>query len=154
MVLVFLALNIINYISKNLVRSTQTFFAPALAFYSVWVPLFFSPPLVQLPLALQGISGDTLLRLGIVLSTGTILGLASTAAIVQTLRLYFGESAGDAKHPPATTPPARQAPVPATVTLTAGITPPAYAGPTRLSADNITILPPRVSPPVFSHLPL
>ena len=35
MVLVFLALNIINHISKGAARSMQSFFSPALAFYGV-----------------------------------------------------------------------------------------------------------------------
>jgi hypothetical protein len=120
MVCVFAAMLILNLISKRAVRSVQTFFSPALAFYGLWVPLFFSPPLVQLPLALRGISGDTLLRLGAILSVGTVLSLASTAAIVQWLRRTPGLSA---------TPPVPPSPaVPSTVTLSAGTTPAAPAG--------------------------
>jgi putative effector of murein hydrolase LrgA (UPF0299 family) len=114
MVCVFSALLILNLISKRATRSVQQFFSPALAFYGLWVPLFFSPPLVQLPLALRGISGDTLLRLGAILSVGTVLSLASTAAIVQWLRTRWTLGLAATQTAPAS--PA----VPSTTTLTAG----------------------------------
>ena len=94
MVSVFFALLFVSALNKRVVQNIQQFFSPALAFYGAWVPLFFSPPLVQLPLALRGISGDTLLRLGAILSVGTVLSLLSTAAIVQALRKRSGSGGG------------------------------------------------------------
>ena len=86
MVFVFLALLVLNRISRRACRAVQDFMLPALEFYGAWVPLFFSPPLVQLPLSLRGLQIDVVAKLGAVIVAGTAFSIFTTAWIVQLLR--------------------------------------------------------------------
>lgn len=62
------------------------FYAPALDWIARWLPLFYVPALVTLPLALQGIPGVDLARILGILSVGMVATLLFTAQITVAIR--------------------------------------------------------------------
>uniref|UniRef100_A0A6U4TGY6 LrgB-like protein n=1 Tax=Hemiselmis andersenii TaxID=464988 RepID=A0A6U4TGY6_HEMAN len=113
MVLIFLAMTLLQATSEDLTLSTLVFFGPARDFYKVWVPLFFSAPLVDLPLALNALPGGEVAKILMVITAGTVFTLLSTAAIVSPLLA----STQDASKAPNKFPPTASA-AQSTVTLT------------------------------------
>lgn len=62
------------------------FYGPALTWIARWLPLFYVPALVTLPLALQGIPGADLLRIVSLLSVGMVATLLFTAQVTVAIR--------------------------------------------------------------------
>ncbi|WIA09396.1 hypothetical protein OEZ85_008802 [Tetradesmus obliquus] len=61
-------------------------YAPALNWIARWLPLFYVPALVTLPMALNGIPGSDLLRIVSILSVGMVATLLFTAQITVVIR--------------------------------------------------------------------
>lgn len=64
----------------------RTFFAPALNWIAKWLPVFYVPALVTLPLALQGMAGGDLAKILVILSVGMVASLVFTAKATMFIR--------------------------------------------------------------------
>ena len=83
-------------------RFLEWFCAPGVQFLSTWMPLFFAPPLVSMPLTLQKarVRPRMLGELVAVVAAGFVTTLLSTAAITRTLLRYrLRRSPPTAAHP-------------------------------------------------------
>eukprot|EP00960_Hanusia_phi_P051867 761073-Hanusia_phi.AAC.3 len=78
MLLVFLILLSIHAFSPDASHRLTKWFEPSLLFYNKGVPLFFSPPLVQLPLSLGAIPLISSAKLLAVILSGTIVSMILT----------------------------------------------------------------------------
>ena len=85
MLLVFAVLLMIHTFSPKMAGQIKDWFAPSLIFYSKGVPLFFSPPLVQLPLSLGMLPLLTIFKYIALITTGTILSLVATGLAANAL---------------------------------------------------------------------
>jgi len=85
MLLVFAVLLVIHTFSPKMAGQIKDWFAPSLTFYSKGVPLFFSPPLVQLPLSLGMLPLLTIFKYIALITTGTILSLVATGLAANAL---------------------------------------------------------------------
>jgi putative effector of murein hydrolase/putative effector of murein hydrolase LrgA (UPF0299 family) len=85
MVLVFVALVAAHAAAPAHTERVAEWFAPSVAALLQLVPLFFAPPLVQLPLALAPLSRAVVLRMVAVVLSGSIVGCLATGAAVQVL---------------------------------------------------------------------
>ena len=54
---IILALCALQLVAEERAESVASFFSPALDWIQRWLPLFYVPSLVVLPIALQGIAG-------------------------------------------------------------------------------------------------
>lgn len=82
---VFTLLSVMKCISGSAADSIVNFYLPSLAFIKAWLPVFFVPPLVVLPLKFTAISGilGPLLSLVVV---GLVSSLVSTAVVAEILK--------------------------------------------------------------------
>ena len=85
MILVFLLLLAIHAVSPKTAGQIKEWFAPTLAFYSKGVPLFFSPPLVQLPLSLGILPLATIFKYITLVASGTVLSIIATGFAASAL---------------------------------------------------------------------
>ena len=76
--------------------------APGLDWVSRWLPLFYVPSLVVLPLAVRGIATPDLARMLLIISLGMPATLLATAALVVGIRKLVSTPAGP---PPPSDPP-------------------------------------------------
>lgn len=81
----FASLCILQVANPKAVSQTMAFFGPAREFYKLGVPLFFSAPLVDLPLALLPIPRIEVAKIITVLAVGTAFTLVSSFFIVSSL---------------------------------------------------------------------
>ena len=51
-------LTVLDLASKPAAENLYAFFNPALEWIARWLPVFYVPPLVALPLAIEGIPGE------------------------------------------------------------------------------------------------
>lgn len=91
MVAVFVALLLVHAVNEDAAKQVCAFFEPATFFFNRGVPLFFSPPLVQLPISLGGLPALLIAKIMSVIAAGTVLSLLTTGWIVERL----------SPHPPA-----------------------------------------------------
>jgi putative effector of murein hydrolase LrgA (UPF0299 family) len=82
MLLVFAALLVTDAINPTTARRISDFFNPARTFYSLGVPLFFMPPLVQLPLSLGMLPLLSIVKYLTLIATGTIISIIVTGLAV------------------------------------------------------------------------
>ena len=68
--------------------------SPAVVFLARWLPIFYVPPLVVLPLAVQGHAASELARCGLIVLTGMPASLFAAAAIVTAVRRAVTSDAG------------------------------------------------------------
>lgn len=73
-------------VGDNMANKILAFYGPALNWIARWLPIFYVPALVTLPLALQGIPGADLLRILGILSAGMVATLMFTAQITVAIR--------------------------------------------------------------------
>lgn len=85
MILVFVVLLAIHAVSPRMAGSIKDWFTPTLTFYSKGVPLFFSPPLVQLPLSLGVLPLLTIFKYVTLVATGTVLSVVATGLAANAL---------------------------------------------------------------------
>jgi putative effector of murein hydrolase LrgA (UPF0299 family) len=85
MILVFVLLLAIHAVSPKTAGQIKEWFAPTLAFYSKGVPLFFSPPLVQLPLSLGILPLVTIFKYITLVASGTVLSIIATGLAASAL---------------------------------------------------------------------
>ncbi|EKX54771.1 hypothetical protein GUITHDRAFT_99424 [Guillardia theta CCMP2712] len=78
MLLVFLILLSIHAFNPDASHRLTQWFEPSLLFYNKGVPLFFSPPLVQLPLSLGAIPFLSSAKLLLVILSGTVVSMILT----------------------------------------------------------------------------
>lgn len=65
--------------------AVQKSMAPALAWIQKWMPLFYVPSLVALPLAAQDVPSDQAARLVLLIAGGAVASLTSTAALLTAI---------------------------------------------------------------------
>lgn len=85
MMMVFAALLVIHAVSPKTAGQITDWFGPARTFYSKGVPLFFSPPLVQLPLSLGILPLLTIFKYISLIATGTFVSIIATGLAVSAL---------------------------------------------------------------------
>lgn len=85
MMLVFVMLLAVHAVSPKTAGSIKEWFTPTLTFYSKGVPLFFSPPLVQLPLSLGVLPLLTIFKYITLVATGTVLSVVATGLAANAL---------------------------------------------------------------------
>mmetsp|Transcript_9690 Transcript_9690/g.34373 ORF Transcript_9690/g.34373 Transcript_9690/m.34373 type:complete len:509 (-) Transcript_9690:91-1617(-) len=73
-----------KYAPKTGVR-VQKSMAPALAWIQKWMPLFYVPSLVALPLAAKDVPSDQAARLALLIVGGAVVSLTSTAALLTAI---------------------------------------------------------------------
>jgi len=73
---------------------------PALEWITRWMPLFYVPSLIVLPLALQGIDPASLYKIGGITVFGCVASVLFTAQMAVSIRSVFGGSAPVASPPP------------------------------------------------------
>ena len=95
MVLVFVVLVAAHAAAPAPTERVVAWFAPSVATLLQLVPLFFAPPLVQLPLTLAPLSRAVVLRMVAVVVSGSIVGCLATGAAVQ---LLWGVGCGGESH--------------------------------------------------------
>ena len=86
MLLVFAVLLVIHAMSPKMAGAIKDWFTPARTFYSKGVPIFFSPPLVQLPLALSAIPLLSIAKYVSVVVVGTIVSIIATGLAADALK--------------------------------------------------------------------
>jgi hypothetical protein len=84
MLLVFAALLATDAINPTTARRISEWFNGARAFYSWGVPLFFMPPLVQLPLSLGMLPLLSIVKYLTLIATGTIASIIATGLAIST----------------------------------------------------------------------
>jgi putative effector of murein hydrolase LrgA (UPF0299 family) len=85
MLLVFALLLVIHAVSPKTAGQISDWFEPARTFYSKGVPLFFSPPLVQLPLSLGVLPVLSIVKYLAVITSGTIVSIIATGLAANAL---------------------------------------------------------------------
>ena len=85
MLLVFAVLLVIHAVSPKTAGRISDWFEPARTFYSKGVPLFFSPPLVQLPLSLGILPALSIGKYLAVITSGTIVSIIATGLAANAL---------------------------------------------------------------------
>ena len=78
MLLVYILMLVINRFNPKAAVDLVVWFNPARTFYSKGVPLFFSPPLVQLPITLSVISVSSIIKFFTVIVTGVVVSITTT----------------------------------------------------------------------------
>eukprot|EP00878_Enallax_costatus_P011408 GHUV01011911.1.p1 GENE.GHUV01011911.1~~GHUV01011911.1.p1 ORF type:complete len:377 (+),score=93.92 GHUV01011911.1:1322-2452(+) len=73
-------------VGDNTASKLMALYTPALNWIARWLPLFYVPALVTLPMALDGIPGADLLRIVGILSVGMVATLLFTAQITVVIR--------------------------------------------------------------------
>ena len=76
-------------LSKQCVQAaaaTVKFFGPATTWIARWMPVFFVPSLVMLPLTLQGLSGGQLMTVLVIVVAGLITSCVATAQTTVVIR--------------------------------------------------------------------
>ena len=91
MIVVFMLLVCSHAVAPSLTERVDAWFAPSVATFLQLVPIFFAPPLVQLPLTLAPLSRAVVLRMLAVIVSGSLVGCLATGAAVQ---LIWGERGG------------------------------------------------------------
>lgn len=99
MLLVFFSMMVLHSIDPNTASKVLDWFGPARKFYSKFVPLFLSPPIVQLPLTLGVLPLPTVLKYLALILMGTVVsiistGLAANALVAATLATGRNNTAG------------------------------------------------------------
>ena len=85
MLLLFAAMMVIHAVSPKTADGLKDWFKPSLTFYSKGVPLFFSPPLVQLPLSLGILPLLSIVKYLIIIATGTVFSVIATGLAANAL---------------------------------------------------------------------
>ncbi|KAK9823111.1 hypothetical protein WJX72_000351 [[Myrmecia] bisecta] len=73
-------------VSEPTAERVAAAFDPALSWVQKWMPLFYVPSLVVLPLVLRGISGADLSKMLGIIAVGTVATLAATAQVAIVIR--------------------------------------------------------------------
>ncbi|KAG1671561.1 hypothetical protein FOA52_011284 [Chlamydomonas sp. UWO 241] len=73
-------------VGEKAAAPVRAFFTPSLNWIAKWLPLFYVPALVTLPLALQGMAGDDLAKMVVILSVGMVAALVFTAQVTMAIR--------------------------------------------------------------------
>ncbi|XP_002982386.2 plastidal glycolate/glycerate translocator 1, chloroplastic isoform X1 [Selaginella moellendorffii] len=74
---IFVILNVLDAASPDSAASVVSFFSPAITFIQRWLPLFYVPSLVVIPLATKGIPASAGAKIGAIL----VFGWAATLAV-------------------------------------------------------------------------
>ena len=85
MILSFMSMLSIEKISSKNAKIINNFFLPVVSNLKIWMPLFFVPPLVVLPLKYHLIS-DNLLRLTLLIVIGMIFSTITTGIVGNTIK--------------------------------------------------------------------
>lgn len=96
------ALTALSSTSPATADALQAAAAPGLDWVSRWLPLFYVPSLVVLPLAVRGIPAPDLARMLAIIAAGMPATLLATAALVVAIRRLVNTPAGP---PPPSAPP-------------------------------------------------
>lgn len=86
MLLIIAGLSALSSFNPNAAEKVQKLAAPGLDWVSRWLPLFYVPSLVVLPLAVRGIPGGDLAKMLAVVVLGMPATLLATAAIAVAIR--------------------------------------------------------------------
>ena len=95
MVVVFLALCDLRKYNLGLAEDISTGLSPAVSLIKAWLPLFFVPPLVVLPLKMHLLDGVAL-QLSAVVVIGSVLSLCAAGLFAKTIDKLFPKAASDA----------------------------------------------------------
>ena len=85
MLLVFALMLAIHAVSPQKASSVKDWFTPSMTFYSKGVPLFFSPPLVQLPLSLAVLPMLSIFKYLALITAGTLVSIIATGLAASVL---------------------------------------------------------------------
>ena len=96
------ALTALSSTSPSTADALQAAAAPGLDWVSRWLPLFYVPSLVVLPIAVRGIAPPDLARMLAIIAAGMPATLLATAALVVSIRKLVNTPAGP---PPPSDPP-------------------------------------------------
>jgi putative effector of murein hydrolase/putative effector of murein hydrolase LrgA (UPF0299 family) len=88
MVSVFGFLSAVNVVDEKKADAMAMYMGPAVAFLKAWLPFFFVPPLVVLPLKMDLLKGRSL-QLASLIVSGAFLSLASAGVIAEGLLRLF-----------------------------------------------------------------
>uniref|UniRef100_A0A7R9VAA3 LrgB-like protein n=1 Tax=Chlamydomonas euryale TaxID=1486919 RepID=A0A7R9VAA3_9CHLO len=77
---------LLTVVGEKAASPVRSFFAPALDWIAKWLPLFYVPALVTLPLALQGLAADDLSKMVVILLVGMVASLVFTAQVTMVIR--------------------------------------------------------------------
>jgi putative effector of murein hydrolase/putative effector of murein hydrolase LrgA (UPF0299 family) len=94
MIVVFMLLVCSHAVAPSLTERIDAWFAPSVDGFLQLVPIFFAPPLVQLPLTLAPLSRAVVLRMLAVIVSGSLVGCLATGAAVQ---LIWGQRGGESR---------------------------------------------------------
>jgi len=86
MFIIIAVLQALDMTSPKALRAVEAFFAPALAWISRWVPLFFVPSLVMLPIILKQVPSAALAKLVGIVTLGMVMSLVVTAQVAVVVR--------------------------------------------------------------------
>ena len=85
MLIVWMMMLVIDKVSPKAALKVLDWFNPARAFYGKGVPLFFSPPLVQLPLTLSVLPLMSILKFFTIIVTGVVVSITTTGLATNLL---------------------------------------------------------------------
>ena len=97
MLFLFLSMCTLQAANASAVPQALALFGPAREFYKFAVPLFFSAPLVDLPLALLPLPAFQIAKIFAVLALGTVFTVLSSFSIVSALLPKAAPAAADKK---------------------------------------------------------
>ena len=102
MVAMFMTLSVVDSFAASKAANVAWYFADAVAFIKLWLPLFFVPPLALLPLKMHLLQGKTLSIFGLTV-LGFLTSLTSSGFIAQGLTKFFPVKGNAAVQVPTTT---------------------------------------------------
>ncbi|CAM6126433.1 unnamed protein product [Calypogeia fissa] len=85
---IFILLNVANAVKSEVATMIISFFQPAITFIQRWLPLFYVPSLVVVPLAIQGIPTAAAAKIALIIVAGWAASCAvagSTAMVVRSI---------------------------------------------------------------------
>lgn len=88
MVAIFVSLSVSDSFASNITRNIAWYLSDAVAFVKLWLPLFFVPPLVLLPLKIHLLEGKFFSLFGVTI-LGFLTSLSSSGLIAQELAKFF-----------------------------------------------------------------
>ena len=109
MVLIFASLCVVDKVSPQFAKNLSDNLSPAVAFIKAWLPLFFVPPLVVLPLKMHLLNGVGV-QLSAVIILGAFLSISLTGLFAQLVDTLFPQIKD--REPPALISSAQLPPLP------------------------------------------
>eukprot|EP00192_Tetraselmis_astigmatica_P004026 CAMPEP_0117675718 /NCGR_PEP_ID=MMETSP0804-20121206/15764_1 /TAXON_ID=1074897 /ORGANISM="Tetraselmis astigmatica, Strain CCMP880" /LENGTH=472 /DNA_ID=CAMNT_0005484759 /DNA_START=304 /DNA_END=1722 /DNA_ORIENTATION=- len=86
MFLIMAVLQTLAVTSSSTLKSVESFFQPALNWIARWLPLFYVPSLVMLPIVLKQVPSAAMAKVVLIVSIGMVLSLIVTAQVAVAIR--------------------------------------------------------------------